>query len=293
MAGIAAPPRRSRAVVPEAQTLAVDDVPALRLPGLRGAQTVQRSLERYPGRSVWLPATLEYALLSPWRNRPEIAHVEELVAVGQAETLLRAALERCIACGDDLMLAIELESERGPSRFARAGLDLLEEVITYEIDAPRQPWVPRRGVRLIPVAAGDDRAIDVLVAIDGAAFPWLWRNNRDEFTVYLQTPGVDVALLESDGEPLGYVGMTHFAGWSHLDRIAVAPAAQGRGLGRDALGLAVGEMRRQGARRISLSTQRTNLRSQRLYERFGFWRTPEMDYRLFGAWCRADRARDQ
>ena len=290
MAGTLAPSRSIRTDTSHTRTLAVDDIPALRLPGLRGPQSVRRSLERYPGRSVWLPATLEYALLSPWRNRPEIAHVEELVAVGQAEILLRAALERCIACGDELMLAIELERERGPSRYERGGLQLLEEVITYETHVSLEPRRARKGARLVPVASGDDRAIELLTRIDRAAFPWLWRNNRAEFITYLQTPGVDVSLLEADGEPVGYVGLTRFAGWSHLDRIAVTPAAQGQGLGREALGLAVSEMRRQGARRVGLSTQRTNVRSQRLYERFGFWRTPEMDYRLFGAWCNGSQS---
>lgn len=291
MAGTLAPPKPSRAATSSVSTLGVDDIPTLRLPGLRGSQCLQRALEHYPGRSVWMPATLEYAHLNPWRNRREIAHVAELVAVGQAEALLRAAFERCVACGDDLMLAIELETQRGPTRYERAGMELLEEVITYEADAPRQPWSPRRGVRLVPVGAGDDRTIDLVTRIDAASFPWLWRNNREEFGVYLRTPGVDVSLLEADGEPVGYVGTTHFAGWSHLDRIAIAPDVQGRGFGREALGLAVEGMRRQGARRVGLSTQRTNVRSQRLYERFGFWRTPEMDYRLFGAWCRSDHVR--
>jgi ribosomal protein S18 acetylase RimI-like enzyme len=80
-----------------------------------------------------------------------------------------------------------------------------------------------------------------------------------------------------------------FAGWGHLDRIAVAPRQQGEGRGRDALALAIAAMRHQGAARIALSTQLTNLRSQRLYERCGFRRTPELDYRLFGAWCQAPR----
>ncbi|MGH2618799.1 MAG: GNAT family N-acetyltransferase, partial [Thermomicrobiales bacterium] len=117
----------------------------------------------------------------------------------------------------------------------------------------------------------------------------LWHNSRTEFDVYLRIPGVDVSLLEAGGEPVAYIGITHFAGWGHLDRIAVLPGQQGRGFGREALGLAVDIMRRQGARRAALSTQLTNRRSQRLYERFGFRRTYEHDYRLFGRWRRPER----
>jgi ribosomal protein S18 acetylase RimI-like enzyme len=51
----------------------------------------------------------------------------------------------------------------------------------------------------------------------------------------------------------------------------------------------VDAIRHRGVRRVGLSTQRTNFRSQRLYERFGFHRTSEHDYRLFGAWCQPVR----
>jgi ribosomal protein S18 acetylase RimI-like enzyme len=52
------------------------------------------------------------------------------------------------------------------------------------------------------------------------------------------------------------------------------------------LTFAIESLRRQGARRIGLSTQGTNRRSQRLYQRFGFIRTPDLDYQLFGHWHR-------
>ncbi len=95
MAATLAPARQTRAPQLSIQTLEPDDIPMLRLPGLRGAQALRREIERYPGRSVWAPATLEFAVVGPWRNRPEIACVNELVAVRHAESLLRAAFERC------------------------------------------------------------------------------------------------------------------------------------------------------------------------------------------------------
>jgi len=250
---------------------------------------MRRLLEIHPGRSVWVPATLEYALIGPWRNRPEIGSIEELVAVRHMEELLRAAVERCAEHGDELVLTVELDTRRSPARYERAGLAMLEEVITYQRGIVREPWSCSDRLRLFRVDAIDEAEIDLVTSIDQASFPWLWRNSRAEFDVYLQTPGVEVWLVEADGEPLAYFGVTLFPDWGHLDRVAVLPEQQGRGLGLETLGLAIDTMRQRGARRVGLSTQRTNGRSQRLYERFGFQRTPEHDYRLFGAWCRAER----
>src|SRR5215211_7106640 len=289
MAGLLAPPRGSRGSSSVVRTLAPGDVGALRLPGRRSGESVRRLLDLYPGRSVWVPSTLEYALIGPWRNRPEIASIEDLVAVRHLEELLRAAVERCADLGDELILTVELDSRRSPARYERAGLEMLEEVITYELGAMREPESGSDYVRLVRVQSNDEAAIDLVTSIDQESFPWLWRNNRTEFDIYLQTPGVEVWLVEADGEPVGYFGITLFPDWGHLDRVAVVPEQQGRGFGLETLGLAVDTMRRRGARRVGLSTQGTNWRSQRLYERFGFWRTPAHDYRLFGAWCRPER----
>ncbi len=290
MAATLAPARQTRAPHVDILTIEPDDVARLRLPGVRSLHALRQEIRTYPGRSVWSPSTLEFVIVGPWRNRPEIACINELAAVRNAEPLLRAAFDRCAIHGDNLFLALELETQRSPTRYERAGMDLMEEVITYEMQTPREAWRPNPALRLVPVHAQDERALAAVTRIDHAAFPWLWRNNRAEFDVYLCTPGVELALIEADGEPVAYMGLTHFAGWGHLDRIAVAPAWQGRGFGLDALRLAVDAMRRRGARRIGLSTQRTNRRSQRLYERFGFRRSFENDYRLYGRWTNPDRA---
>ena len=131
MATTLAPPRQARAPHVSIQTLEPSDVGMLRLPGQRGARALRLELEQYPGRSVWAPATLEFAIVGPWRNRPEIACVNELVAVRYAEPLLRAAFERCVGHGDDLLLALDLETQRTPTRFERAGMG-----ISFAVTAP-------------------------------------------------------------------------------------------------------------------------------------------------------------
>ena len=215
--------------------------------------------------------------------------MDEIYAVRHVEPLLQAAFERCADRGDDLMLVLDFESDLLPSRYERAGLHLLEEVVTYELVLPYGTRETSGSLHEERVFPEDVDAVAELLRIDRTSFPWLWQNNRIEFETYLMTPGVTVSLVTRNADPIGYYGVTHFPGWSHLDRIAVLPSLQGLGVGSQVLSLALQSARHSGSRRIGLSTQQTNHRSQRLYERFGFRRTPDLDYRLFGAWCRGDR----
>ena len=276
---------RQRTPLPsdEVRVLTPPDVARLR-PGwqnrLRGDE-LRQLLVAYPERSVWLPGSREYVVVAPWRHRDEVASIQELVAVRQAETLLAALVERCRAAGDALVLMMEIDEVRPPGFYARAGFDLIEEVVTYEMErvAPVRDQGPLRFRRADPA---DRATLAELERIDHAAFPWLWWNSADEFAAYSRTPGVELFIGRQDERAVSYVGLTTYLGWGHLDRIAVDPAVQGQGYGRSSLAFAVNRLAAQGARRIGLSTQRENRRSQRMYERFGFRRTRGNDYRLYG-----------
>lgn len=264
--------------------LGPEDVATLRLPSPRASASMQEALLRRPGRSAWVPRTLEYVQVGRWRNRPEISSVDDIMSVRNVTSLLQFALQQCAAAGDRLLLAMELESFRAPSRYERAGFELLEEIITYEIDASVALPLRRAPFRFERLHAADRNAVAQVTALDQAAFPWLWRNSREEFDAYLATPGVRVSYLMTSDVPVAYIGVTEFQDWGHIDRIAVSPELQGRGYGRTILTMGIDELRSRGARQVGLSTQRTNARSQTLYERFGFHRTPSLDYRIFGAW---------
>src|SRR3954469_23827298 len=116
MAGVLAPARGSRTTAPLVRPLERENVPALRLPGRRGAELVRQLLDVHPGRSVWVPSTLEEALVGPWGNRPEIGSIDDLVADRHMEELLSAVVERCAEHGDDLVLTVELDARRSPAR---------------------------------------------------------------------------------------------------------------------------------------------------------------------------------
>ena len=136
-----------------------------------------------------------------------------------------------------------------------------------------------------------------LITVDHAAFPWLWWNSAEEFACLCAVPGVELYVGSMEAAcHVAYVGITHFRGWGHLDRIGVIPQVQGTGYGLEALRFAVAMLARGGATRIGLSTQANNTRSQRLYHRFGFQRTYQNDYNIYGAWvhrCASAQMRHQ
>jgi len=270
--------------VPLIRALTPDDVEHLRLgPRDRDSEsTVREVLREFPGRSVWAPEWNEFVLIAPWRHRQEIATVQSLSAVRFADHLLRTAVERCRAAGDSLLLSIEFDEVRHPAFHHRIGFELLEEIVALELSRPFPTTVAssRSYRRFDPY---DREALDQVVALDHRAFPWLWHNSRAEFLSYTTTPGVEIYLRFDAGRLTSYVGFTWFAGWGHIDRIAVAPDSQHRGFGRETLAFAVDFLARRGARRIGLSTQYANGRSQRLYARFGFHRAIDHDYRIYGA----------
>ena len=282
-------PRRALAAPAlDVQTLHEADIRHLRLrwqQRFRGDE-MRAILAAYPGRSVWVPGTLEFALIGPWRHRDEIAVILDLVAVRNTEVVVRAAVERCRAAGAALVLAIEMDETRHPSFYQRLGFRMLEEVVTYELEHPSSQAVDGP-LAFTAVDADNAAAMAALEQIDHAAFPWLWRNSAAEFASYARTPGVELYLGSIDSEPVAYIGFTTYAGWGHLDRIAVDPARQGEGFGTHSLRFVTSALVARGARTIGLSTQRDNLRSQRLYERFGFRRSRANDYRLYGVELRA------
>jgi RimJ/RimL family protein N-acetyltransferase len=270
------------------RTLTEANIDALRLDAQAklAPDDVRRILFSYPGRSVWLPETLEFAIVSPWRHRAAVANIQELVAARQPEVLVEAVVERCARTSAALVVMIELDEVRPPAFYDRVGFQLLEEVVMFELDRlPPVGGVSGR-LRFLPADPFDAATRATLVAIDWAAFPWLWRNNDLEFNAYGLVPGVELFIGYLDHQPIAYLGITAYLGWGHLDRIAVLPSLQGQGYGQEALAFAIDRLARLGAQRIGLSTQRGNMRSRHLYERFGFRRVWGNDYRLYGRFLR-------
>ena len=246
------------------------------------AQDARNALENFPHRSVWMPDTLEYAILGPWRHRPEVANVLALSAARHPAQLLCAAARQCGRFGAHVVTAIEIDEVRHPAFYERAGFGLFEEVITYELDCRDTAVGGTDGIIFRRADESSSADIEQLLALDHASFPWLWWNSAEEFSAYANDPGVELLIGQVDNEAVSYMGITSYLGWGHIDRIAVSPSFQGLGLGGASLAFAINRLAKSGAKRIGLSTQKNNERSQRLYERFGFRRGSHHDYRIYG-----------
>jgi ribosomal protein S18 acetylase RimI-like enzyme len=272
-------------VVPDIRELAPDDVSRLRLPwdGRFSQSELEQIAAARPSYSVWNRRTGEFLVGGRWRHRGEIATILEIGATGGAIDLFDAWGELCVERGVQLLVASEQAERRKREFYDRARFDLIEEIIIYELARVRPGELQIAGLQFEPFQPTDRAQFADLLALDHQAFPWLWWNCEDEFQQYAGSPGVSIDLgRDVDGRAIAYVGMTRYRSWGHLDRIAVAPDLQGRGMGRMALDYAVNALARSGAKRVGLSTQARNTRSRRLYESYGFRRAPSNDYRLYG-----------
>jgi ribosomal protein S18 acetylase RimI-like enzyme len=254
------------------------------------SRTLADHVRAHPRRAFWLPQTGEYVVGEPWRHRDEITAVADIAARDHGDVLIERLRRPNPAVGHELVVMTDFVGARQPGAYARLGLGLMQEVICYELRVV--PPDPPRGTLAfarISVDRTDDLAS--LLTVDHAAFPWLWWNSVAEFAAYAHVPGVELYIgTDAHDVPVAYVGITHFRGWGHLDRIGVVPGVQGAGFGLEALRFAVNMLKNGGATRIGLSTQENNTRSQRLYHRYGFQRTYQNDYNIYGAWVDPNRA---
>ena len=246
------------------------------------SRELEQHLILHPGHSWWVPSINEYLIGGPWRHRDEITVIQELHARHRNEDLVASLVAGCREREQRLVVMLDQYEGRRESFYTRLGFNMLQHIIIYELPRIPRPIPAPRRLRFIPATSS---LRPDLLRVDHAAFPWLWWNSSGEFDAYSSLYGVEMYLAyEPGGTPVAYVGLTSYRGWGHLDRIAVIPDSQGTGYGLETLHFAAARLSDLGARRIGLSTQADNVRSQQLYERYGFRRTGGNDYTIYGIW---------
>ena len=115
--------------------------------------------------------------------------------------------------------------------------------------------------------------IALLLPLEQALFaPACW-SERTFWSELAQLDTRHYLVALRDGQVVGYAGLCDYPDEAFVQTLAVAPAAQGEGLGGRLLVALLEEAARRGQRTVSLEVRADNDAAQRLYARYGFTRT--------------------
>ncbi|MDQ7024162.1 MAG: GNAT family N-acetyltransferase [Anaerolineae bacterium] len=144
----------------------------------------------------------------------------------------------------------------------------IEDVVTMHrtgVDLPTAPTHP------LLLRNGYSEDIADMMRVDHAAFPSPWQMTRADF-FNSQRQAASCTLAEYKGRVVGYEVSTRHHTSGHLARLAVIPQLQGKRVGSVLLHNLLSKFNRRGVRSMTVNTQQSNIRSQRLYARYGFRR---------------------
>ncbi|HEY4410442.1 MAG TPA: GNAT family N-acetyltransferase [Acidimicrobiia bacterium] len=211
----------------------------------------------------------ERARLASWRADGSVAHLSPAAVRPLSADFVGSCLDTLRARGFTFVVTSAL-SEAESAGFLRAGFDVQEELelLVHELNA-----VPDVRHRLRRPGRRDRPRV---LVVDCAAFDAFWRLHHGGLEDALgATPAVRFRV-HGRGERIdSYVIGGRGAGTGYVQRLAVHPEARGQGLGRSLVGDVLRWMRRHGAARALVNTQRTNEAALALYRACGFRVLPE------------------
>jgi len=209
----------------------------------------------------------------PWRGDPSLAYLTPLRGHPSVSGL-RQVLERLPAEGYDAALTAALPP---PDQriYLQAGFTVHERLHLLLRPIDPLPIVPAAGIDLRRGRHADRPGI---IEADGAAFPAFWRLDQiglEDAVSATPSSRLRVASLPGDRRVVGYAVTGRAGSRGYLQRLAVEPAVQRRGVGAALVLDGLRWLRRWGAKEVLVNTQEENERAVRLYERLGFRLQPE------------------
>jgi ribosomal protein S18 acetylase RimI-like enzyme len=152
-------------------------------------------------------------------------------------------------------------------RFAeRLGFAYQEDIITMARSGQQIPDPPANRPR---IRVAEMRDLETLVRLDQAAFSPPWQMSQAELRQAYRIAS-SCTLAFSNDVILGYQISTLYFDGAHLARLAVAPEAQGMGVGTALTHDLLSRFFRRGVYGMTVNTQSSNEHSRRLYAQFGF-----------------------
>ncbi len=121
------------------------------------------------------------------------------------------------------------------------------------------------------IVVGDQTNIPFVAEIDRQAFGEKWAMDHDDLlATFTATPKSCLHVAYQDQQPVGFV-ITGLAGRrGYLQRLAVHPDQQCRGIGDQLVRASTNWCASHRVRRVAVNTQSTNTTALRMYERAGF-----------------------
>ncbi|MEQ8672826.1 MAG: GNAT family N-acetyltransferase [Aggregatilineales bacterium] len=148
------------------------------------------------------------------------------------------------------------------------GFSYEEDIITLRRDGHSLPQSADYDVNIRPASQSDIRR---MTEVDQLAFVPPWQLTFDDVRhAHRMAATCNVAYI--DNETVGYQLSTRFKQTGHLARLAVLPEIQGHGIGSALLDDLIRYFLARNITTITVNTQSTNIRSQRVYKRYGFRR---------------------
>lgn len=196
------------------------------------------------------------AHLTPGRGRPTPA------AIARALDEMSAGPYRAA-----LTAALPVPDQRP---FLEAGFEVHERLHLLVRDLADLPPAAPAAAELRRGHQADRPAV---LIVDAAAFPPFWRLDRaglDDAIAATPTARLRVSVDRSDRSVTGYAVTGRAGPRGYLQRLAVAPGAQGAGVGTALVVDGLRWLRRWGAKEVLVNTQEGNEAAVRLYERLGF-----------------------
>ncbi|CAA9214307.1 MAG: hypothetical protein AVDCRST_MAG76-309 [uncultured Acidimicrobiales bacterium] len=216
----------------------------------------------------------ERARTGPWRGSPEVALLTPLPG---APLPTLAFVRRCVDTLSARGFSAVVTGALAPAEqraFLAAGFAEAERLHLLSHSLSRLPRVHCQAARLRRARSGER---DAVLRVDAASFPSFWQLDDAGLTDALTaTPHSRFTVaVDGSGWVVGYAISGRSGRNGYLQRLAVDPGEQGRGLGRALVVDGLRWLSRWRAEQCVVNTQWGNEVALGLYERVGFRRLPE------------------
>jgi ribosomal protein S18 acetylase RimI-like enzyme len=149
------------------------------------------------------------------------------------------------------------------------GFEYAEQVVTLRRKSSEMPLQPPTRLSIRPA---EIEHLDAITEVDHAAFTAPWQLARADLWYAMRAAALCTIAYNAEDRMIGYQLSTRHRDAGHLARLAVLPQVQGNGVGAALVRHMIDAFAARSVRTVTVNTQLSNIRSQRLYQRYYFQR---------------------